>query len=203
MVERGSSEDEGKPLPNHRGRFKLGQDSSDTDSSSVDSIVMKRDVKRKLHGYSDSDDGKDSDSSREGMSDSDDEGVMESKPLLSQTAAMADTGSAVSALTASQSSSARGKMLSTGSLNPNRVTTPMWPAGSTGASTPTGTASPSRRRRQDQTVKPPNESAEAAALAELEHRKFVPAAKTPMSPLAAAKTPAGAMGGAGGSTKKL
>lgn len=51
-----SDEDETRPLYPHAGRFKLREDSSDTDSSDVDSIVMARDVKRKLRGYSDSDD---------------------------------------------------------------------------------------------------------------------------------------------------
>ena len=51
-----SEEDETRPLYPHAGRFKRRADSSDTDSSDVDSIVMACDVKRKLHGYSDSDD---------------------------------------------------------------------------------------------------------------------------------------------------
>jgi hypothetical protein len=76
------SYDETVPLNPHRGRFKLGEDSSDTDSSDVDSIVMKRDVKRKLQGHSDSEGGSDDeDNSKGSFSDPEPvEPVRERKP---------------------------------------------------------------------------------------------------------------------------
>ena len=50
------STDSDAPLPPHRGRFYVGEESSDTDSSSVGSIVHKRDMRRKLQGHSSSED---------------------------------------------------------------------------------------------------------------------------------------------------
>lgn len=43
------------PLRPHNGRFYIGEQSSDTDSSSVGSIVHKRDLRRRMYDNSDSD----------------------------------------------------------------------------------------------------------------------------------------------------
>lgn len=90
----------------HRGRFKMGQDSSDTDSSDVDSIVVKRDVKRKLKGYSDSE-GSGSDDERKPLVRQASTPLAASKPAVTVPAdALATTATAATV----SKSSKRGSM---------------------------------------------------------------------------------------------